>query len=159
MIGLIAVGVLMIVELILSVRWNAFYFNVGVPIFWRRIDRPSGLADVDLEQLPKRSTSAAGPQFKFHRLGPELIAFREESFGGGGLNYTPIMRGVIRHRREESSVVVLGLMKWWAIALVALFVGFLGKRSMDIAPYIAAVFGILYLIQSVRFSRVAKALR
>ncbi|HEU4886915.1 MAG TPA: hypothetical protein VFV49_03440, partial [Thermoanaerobaculia bacterium] len=153
-----AVLAIAIVEFVLVVRWNAFYFTAGIPIFWRRVDRPSGLRDVDFDELQKRCATAAGAPIVFHRLGPDAIAFRE-AVAGGLIHYFPIMRGIIRHRPEESSVVVSGLVKWWVVALLGLFTWYLRANVMDVFIYLVPALGILYLIQAVRFARIAKALR
>ena len=116
-ISLGAVLALFLIELALGLRWSRWYCNTGLPIFWRRIERASGLADLDLDALQKSCATAAGAPIVFRRIGPELIAFREKPFGGS-MHYFPIMRGVIRHRREESSVLIAGLVKWWVIAVV-----------------------------------------
>jgi hypothetical protein len=153
-----AVLVLAIVEFVLGQRWTVSYFTFGVPIFWRRVERPTGLGDVDLDELQKRCATAAGAPIQFRRLGPDLIAFREKPFGGQ-MHYFPIMRGVILHRREEASVVVAGLVKWWVLALVAVPAWYLRRQVVDVLPYMGGALGILYLIQAIRFSRIAKALR
>lgn len=156
-ISLGAVLALFLIELALGLRWSRWYCNTGLPIFWRRIERASGLADLDLDALQKSCATAAGAPIVFRRIGPELIAFREKPFGGS-MHYFPIMRGVIRHRREESSVLIAGLLKWWVIALVAVFAWFLRGDILDVLPYIGLALGVLYLIQSVRFARIAKGL-
>src|SRR5688572_20487277 len=102
-VGLIVVIAIAIVEIVLSARWNVFYFTVGLPIFVRRIDRIVGIEDVPLEELQKSTATAAGTPLLFRRLAPDVIAFRERAFGGH-IHYTPIMHGVIRRRAEEASV-------------------------------------------------------
>lgn len=147
-----------ILEYVLTLKWSAGYFATGIPIFWRRIDRPSGLGDVDLDDLQKRSATFAGAPILFHRFDAERIGFREKSFAGS-IHYIPLMRGLIRHRREESSVMVLGLVKWWAVLLIAAFAFHMGRHIVDVLLYIGIAFGVLYLIQSVRFARMARGLR
>ncbi|HEV7767392.1 MAG TPA: hypothetical protein VGQ76_20495 [Thermoanaerobaculia bacterium] len=153
-----ALLVLLILESILAIRWNRAYYTYGLPIYVRRIERPRGLADVDLETLVKGSATVAGAQMVFQRLSPDLIAFRERVFGGL-MHYTPIMSGVIVHRTEESAVVVVGRVKWFVVAFVVTFVVWMGKDFIDIAPFIVGALAVIYLIQAVRFSRVAKALQ
>jgi hypothetical protein len=116
------------------------------------------LADVDLETLVKGSATVAGAQLMFQRMGPDRIAFREKVFGGV-IHYTPIMSGVIVHRTEESAVVVVGRVKWFVIGFVATFAVWLGRDFLDIAPFVVGALAVIYLIQAVRFSRVAKALQ
>lgn len=149
--------VVALVELWLSSTWNAFYFTVGLPIFRRRIDRPSGLGDVDLEELQRRCATAAGAPILFRRFDADRIAFREQA-GGGVIHYMPIMRGLIRHQREEASIVVTGLVKWYVVAAVVVGVVWAGRDIVYALPYVALAFGVLYLIQGVRFWRLASAL-
>lgn len=158
MAGIFVVVAVFITELILSLTWNRFYFTFGIPIFARRVDRPRGLEDVSLEDLPRSTATAAGTPIVFRRLPSGAIAFREKPFGGL-LHYAPLMRGVIRHNAGEAAVVVMGLVNWTAVALVAFFVVMLGRGAKDVAPYFLVAFGVLYLIQAIRFSRIAKALR
>ena len=153
-----AVLVLFFVELVLAMKWYPLYFENGLPIFWRRVDRPAGLADVDLEALQKSCATVAATPVEFRRFPSGTIAFREKAFGGS-IHYFPIMHGSIRHRAEESSVVVLGLLKWWVILLVAIFVGYLRANVIEVVPYLGGALAVLYLIQSVRYARIAKALR
>jgi hypothetical protein len=153
-----AVLAIAIAELILSWKWNRSYFSFGIPIFLRRVERPSGLAGVDLDELPKSCATAAGAPMVFHRLGTDRIAFREKPFGGL-IHYSALMRGVIRHQPEESSVVVVGLMQWYAVALLVVVAVALGAGIVAILPLIGLAFGVLYLIQGVRFYRIANALR
>jgi hypothetical protein len=157
-VGIVLVLAVLVAEVILSMTWNRVYFTFGIPIFIRRIDRPRGLDDVSLDELPRSAATVAGAPFVFRRLPSGAIAFREKLFGGM-LHYAPLMRGVIRHNAGEASVVVTGLINWTAVALVAFFVVLLGRGAIDVAPYFLVAFGILYLIQSLRYSRIAKALR
>lgn len=160
MIGYVVAGllVMLILESILAIRWNRAYYTYGLPIYVRRVERPRGLADVDLETLVKGSATVAGAQLMFYRLGPDRIAFREKVFGGF-IHYTPIMSGVIVHRTEESAVVVVGRVKWFMLAFVASFMVLLGKDFLELAPLLLLGVALIYLIQATRFSRVAKALQ
>jgi hypothetical protein len=147
-----------IVEIVLSAKWSRFYFTVGLPIFWRRVDRVTALEDQSLEELLQVATTVAATPLLFRRLGPDLIAFREKAFGGS-IHYMPIMHGVIRRRPEEATAVVLGLVNWYIVALIAMFAILMGADFIGVVPYLLAAVAIVYLIQSVRYGRIAKALR
>jgi len=147
-----------IVEIVLSARWSAFYFTVGLPILWRRVDRVIGLEDQSLHELLQVAATVAATPLLFRRLAPDLIAFREKAFGGS-IHYLPIMHGVIRRRAEEATAVVVGLVNWYIVALILMFAFLLGGDFLEVAPYFFAAVGIVYLIQSVRYGRIAKALR
>ncbi|MDP9192416.1 MAG: hypothetical protein M3P06_12020 [Acidobacteriota bacterium] len=156
--GLGIVAAILIVEIVLSSRWSHFYFTVGLPIFWRRVDRVIGLENQSLNELLQVAATVAGTPLLFRRLGPDIIAFREKAFGGS-IHYMPIMHGVIRRRVEESTAVVVGLANWYIVALIAMFAILLGDDFLAVVPYFLAAVGIVYLIQSMRYARVARALR
>ena len=150
--------VIAIAEMILSAKWSPFYVTKGIPVFIRRIDRPQGLAGVDLEALAKSAATVAGAPFLFRWFGDDTIAFREKSFSGA-IHYFSLMRGLIRRRAGEPQVVVTGLLSWWALALLAGLVIILGRNIKDVVFYPVAAYAVLYFIQAVRFNRIAKALR
>lgn len=156
--GLGIVGAVAIGEMVLSARWNRSYFTFGIPIFARRIERTAGLDRVPLAKLEKSAATVAGTPLVFRPLGQNLIAFREKAFGGV-LHYTPVMRGAIKSRPEESFVTVVGLVNWSVITLAVVLVALLRRSVVIVAPYFLAAFSILYFIQAVRFFRVAAALR
>jgi hypothetical protein len=145
-----------IVEIVLSARWNPAYFANGLPIFVSRIDRLAGLDGIDLESLTKSSATVAAAPFAFRRLG-DVIAFREK--GIGALHYAPLMRGSIQHKSGEAQVVVKGLVNWSALAFVVAIVAVLRRNVVVMLPAMLGVFAVLYFIQAVRFARVAKSLR
>lgn len=157
-VGLGIVAAILIVEIVLSARWSDFYFTVGLPIFWRRVDRVIGLENQSLNELLQAAATVAGTPLLFRRLSPDIIAFREKAFGGS-IHYMPIMHGVIRRRVEESTAVVVGLVNWYIVALIVMFAILLGDDFLAVVPYFLAAVGIVYLIQSVRYSRIARALR
>jgi hypothetical protein len=157
-VGFGIVGAILIVEIVLSWRWSRFYFTVGLPIFWRRVDRVTGLENQSLNELLQVAATVAGTPLLFRRLGPDIIAFREKAFGGT-IHYMPIMHGVIRRRVEEATAVVVGLVNWYIVALIVMFAILMGDDFISVVPYFLVAVGIVYLIQSVRYGRIAKALR
>src|SRR3954447_7485497 len=148
-------GLVIVIEIILNWTWNASYFALGIPIFARRIERSGGVASIDLDPLEKSTKTAAGDPLAFRRLAPDLIAFRERAFAG----YIPMMRGVIRSKAEEPSIVVAGLIHWSVIAVAIVLVVFLRRGVLNVAPYFLGLFAILYFIQAIRFNRVGTKLR
>ena len=134
-----------IVEIVLSARWNLFYFTVGLPIFVRRIDRVVAVAELSLDELQKSTATVAGTPILFRRLGPDAIAFREKGLGGS-IHYMPIMHGLIRRRAEEATVVVLGFANWYIVALILMFAVLMGKNFLDVALYLVGAVAIVYLI-------------
>jgi hypothetical protein len=156
--GLAIVAAVVIVEIILSAKWNPSYFTFGIPIFVRRVERSTRLDNVPLEKLTKSAATMAAAPLLFERLGPNTIAFREKAFAGS-MHYSPIMRGLIKSSVEEAAVTVVGLVNWSVLAVLIYFIAVLGWHFRELAPVVIGVFAILYFIQAVRFSRVARALR
>jgi hypothetical protein len=157
-VGLTLVALLIIAEVVLSMKWNGFYCTRGLPIFVRRVESAANLESFPIETLEKASATAAGAPFQFRRLDPDTIAFRERSLGGL-MHYAPLMHGLIRKRPEEASVAVLGLVNWWAIGLIVFLVAILGRNIAIIGLYAVGALALLYFIQAVRYLRVAKAIR
>lgn len=151
--GIVVIAI--IVEIMVSWKWNASYFRLGIPIFVRRIERAGGVAGIPLEPLEKSTKTAAAPPLAFRLLGPDLVAFRERMFGG----YIPIMRGVIKSKPEEPFVVVAGLINWSVVVMGIVLVAFLGRGVTNVAPYFLGLLAVLYFIQGVRFFRIGSALR
>jgi hypothetical protein len=154
-IGVAIAGLVIAAEIILNWTWNASYFRAGIPIFARRIETAGGVAAIDLETLEKSTKTAAGAALAFRRIDSDLIAFRERAFGG----YIPMMRGVIRSKAEEPSIVVAGLINWSVIAVAIVLIVFLRRGVLDVAPYFLGLLAVLYFIQAIRFNRAATTLR
>jgi hypothetical protein len=151
------VAVVAIAEMILAARWNRFYCTRGLPLLVRRIERTTGLVDVSLEALQQRGATAAGAPYVFRRLGPDVIAFREH-FSGGTIHYIPLMHGLIRHDPEEPFVTLIGFANWFIVAFVAAILVCFGRHLGVTALYLVGALALLYLIQAVRFGRIAKGL-
>lgn len=147
-----------IAEAILRWKWHPTYLTVGLPLFRWRVHRPRGLDDVSLETLETKSRTAAASPLQFRRVAPDSIVFREKPFGGS-IHYFPLMHGLIRFRREEGSVVVLGLVNWFWLAFLIALIALTGRDFRHMALYIFGALGILYFIQAVRFGRVANGLK
>ena len=158
MIALAIVGVVIIAEVILAMRWNRFYCTVGLPIFVKRVERLTSLEDIPLETLQKRTATAAGTPLVFRRMGPDLIAFRESGIGGI-LHYTPLMRGLVRRGEGESTVAVIGFINWFFVAGTVVLLVMLRRGFLQILPMFLLVIAVLYFIQGVRFWRLSRALR
>ncbi len=158
MIALIVVGVVIVIEVILATTWNRFYFTVGVPLFVLRVQRLATLESVSFDDLQKSTATAAGTPLVFRRLDPELIAFREKGLGGI-FHYTPLMRGVVRRTPGEPYVAIVGLVNWFVVVGTIALVVTLRRNIVDVLPMYLLAFAVLYLIQAVRFARMAKALR
>lgn len=154
--GFIVMVVIAVVEMILSARWNATYFTTGLPIFVRRVESMTRVEELSVEALEQGSKSFAGPSILFHQLTPDAIAFREK-YSGGFFHYTPVMRGLIRRRESDATISVIGFVNWWLLALLILLV-WIFKGDLRESIFMAAMMGAVYLVQFVRYGRVAKAI-
>ena len=157
MTGLVVFAAIVIAEVALSWTWNRFYFTFGLPIFSRRIDGRREIDDALLDEVKRKSATAAAAPFAFRRMGPDAIAFRES--GGGLMHYTPIMRGLIRHDPSEPGVKVLGYMNWFVIAAAIILTVVLRRGIKDVWPYFVGWLVLMYFVQFVRFNRLAGHLR
>src|SRR5258707_254711 len=133
MIPLAIVAAVVVAEVILAMTWNRFYLTVGLPIFVKRTERLASIDEVSLEELHKRTATAAGTPLIFRRLAPNLIAFRESGVGGI-IHYTPLMRGLIRRNEGETAVAVVGFMNWFIVVGTVVLVVTLGRGVITIAP-------------------------
>jgi len=144
----------LITEIVMSAMWKRAYFAFGVPVFVRRAEKCRRLDDIPLEEVRRKSATAAAPPLAFKRLDPELIAFREG--GIGAMHYAPIMRGTIRPDGAQPCVKVVAYLNWSVLVLAIVLIAFLGRNVVLIAPYFLGALALLYFIQAVRFNRVAK---
>jgi hypothetical protein len=155
--GIVVVAAMIIVEILLSWKWNRAWFTTGLPIFLKRVDTTRGLDDLSFEHLQKSTNTAAGAPLEFKRVAPDAIAVRDKPFAGL-LHASPVMRGVIRRRDGEAAIVVAGLVNWSVLAVVVFFGLFLGKQAVALLPMALLVFGVLYFIQGVRLWRLARGI-
>jgi hypothetical protein len=154
LIGLSIVVAVAIAELVLSMQWKAGYFTNGIPIFNSRIETSQPLARLSLDDLANSTKTAAGAPLSIHPIGPDVIAFRE-----GSIQYLPLMRGVIRRKTEEPAVVVQGLINWYIVTLLIVLIVMLRGNIKDVLIYLGAGLAVLYLIQGIRFWRLASHVR
>jgi hypothetical protein len=112
----LAAFVVWVVELILSVTWNRFYFSVGLPIFIRRmpvVARRIAPLDIDIMKTEL-------PVLLFKEMGTNLYAFRERFFqlymGRSGL--TGAMHGIVVLDQTGRQVVVKVFFPWYHVVLL-----------------------------------------
>ena len=153
-----------VAELLLSGRFNRFYFTVGLPIFRREASCSPGVnSPPTTAQLEAATTGGALPGMVFRGLGNSEYAFREAAFGGLlKLTYTPLMHGLLTFDREHRRVRVVGLVNWFPVAFLWAFVlltaDFSPSEAGDPGYFVAFACGLvlfIYAIQFRRFSQVA----
>jgi homoserine O-acetyltransferase len=153
MIGFAIFTLFVIGECVLSMKWNRAYFTTGLPVFMRRNEQCRRLDDISLDDTAQKSKTVAAAPLAFRRVASEVIAFRESA-----VQYVPVMRGAIRHDPSEPCVKVVGYLNWSVIALAITLVAVFRKKVEIFVPAFFLVLAVVYLIQAVRFYRVAKHL-
>jgi hypothetical protein len=133
-----------VLELYLSLRWEATYFQKGIPLFREKFCYVSEfkLEDYILKTEFRRQYL---PSIDFKSLNSNEIAFREkvEFFRPLMITYIPIMRGIIHVDKQRRTVTVTGYTNWsvlfYAIIFVLGFVYF--WFSLEIVPSDQFIFG------------------
>ena len=155
---------LLLIEAWLAAGWSPFYFNKGIRLYSRavRVD----VAGIRLEDLRDTLNDAFKgkdftPSIHFEMIGGRALGFREKTFEVSLLSYTPLMHGKIE--LDDSNVRISGIANWYPIAFMCLWYSvLLPTVSFDmefvflLAP--AVVFGVIYMAQSRRYSRIAAQL-
>lgn len=157
---LYAVLLLLLVEPVLQIVWNARYCSSGIVLFNQRIAAPvQARARLTLNSLERDLAQYAWPQLVFHPLPDGSVAFRE-SYGMSYRRYYPAMRGRIVVDARRNEVRVLGLCNWTMLG-VTLLVLAMAVIKPDSAPMLLflPVFGLSYWIQRRRFMGVVELLR
>ena len=151
----------LLIELVLSYRWNRRYFRTGIPVFWCRL--PVRLAQVPTPaELELMTETRWFDPLSFHSLPGGELAFREMLFvkwlnRGGGV---PIMRGLIRQDSAGPFVDVIGFLNWYVLAFIAFSMVLIVEPETDPRFALLPLLAMLgfYLLQVARFSRVARSI-
>jgi hypothetical protein len=153
----IACLAVLVIELILTARWNETYFRSGIPLFRKRLSssRPLAALEEDLNLTFERDFWSP---LTFRQLGDGSVAFRERllPFPVWLSYYIPLMHGRITCLAEER-IEITGCSNW-AVPLVA---GMIGLRTLlEAGPLLAIVwalfFAAMYGLQAMRFKRVSQ---
>lgn len=164
-IGVFAVVQLIIVEILLTVTWNRWYFTKGIPLMAWRTNMPSGDSSPpspsDFEKLFHSKMFAP---LLFREIQTDVYGFRQESWSFRRFQSTPIMHGKIVFDRQRRQVLVVGYANWWIVAFCSGFIG-IGVASSDqvgatdilpAASLMISVLLLLYIFQRLDFVRVGK---
>ena len=175
-IGLSLFG-LLIVSLLLdafcATTWNKSYFTSGLMVYIKHIPVNywhSNLPDTSLFEKVFHSEIVASLTFK--EIDVFSYGFREKMAQFRLVRYSPIMHGLITFDTVNGQVTVTGYANWYALVFSFLWLGMLtvfsvgswsyGNIGFSLLIFIGAfaffslVMGILYWIQSSRFSKVAQ---
>ena len=148
-----------IIETVLSLRWNWTYFSVGIRVFHRVLPVLDPKATTPYEErLEAALSSSAFPPLAFWTLEDDRFAFREKIRGGLRLGYPPVMRGNLRLQRRGARVEVIGLLNWFVLVFVGCAVFSVTVLRDPVFLLLAVgLIAVIYSIQFSRFSQVARA--
>lgn len=145
-------------EAILMWRVEPFYFRSGLTVFRRTIACDcQGAAPPSVEQIEYSIPGSIWPDFLLREISPQHIAFRERFFKGL-MAYTPIMRGMLELDLRSGVVTVSGRVNWYPLAfLIFVFLTVAENNELVFGVAMVVIFCVIYLIQAIRFSLVARA--
>ena len=148
---------LLLLEVLLSGRWNPTYFRKGIPIFFKRYEPV--LAPTDSFQSETLTEAFKGwllPPLVFKKIGPDEYAFREGLFQLVLLTYLPLMHGILQVDRGTGIVTVVGHVNWVALIFFLAFVAF-GWSAQFFALFpLFSIIVALYVLQAYRFHKVGR---
>lgn len=151
------VGAVAVVEIILSLRWNRFYFSSGIPIFRQELSAQSPKPELPSSQrMEERLSKSAFPPLQFRRLDSDSLGFREKAAGAWfRFSYTPVMHGLLRFNRPSARVEVVGFLNWFVLVFVlAVVMASFSFHEPVFLVFLASLLALIYIIQAKRFRQV-----
>jgi hypothetical protein len=152
---------LIIIEAILQLTWNNWYFRTGIPLLnIEKAASPLGPEPPDIEAIADKIRSTISSRLVFKTIGDNDQAFRERVFGGRS---SPIMRGLITYNYYEGKVKLKGyvywhmlffVVDWYAFIISYKFISSSFPRMWLFLLFPIAVTGLLYLFQARKFKKV-----
>lgn len=151
-------------DIFLRATWNTMYFTVGVPIFFTRLPVQAQYKGIPFQYLFEEEFETVWPSsMLFKQIDARCYAFREKLLHARLLRYISLMHGLVIFDHEKSQVVVKGFANWttlWLILYSSLpLFNLLRSPGLDITSpisFIIVVLGIIYVIQYLVYSKVAK---
>jgi len=150
---------LLLVETLVRVTWNSWYFTKGLPILVLRVSIVPQQNNIPSPiQLDANFKSVWVSSLVFREIEPNAYGFREE-LGIQFFRYPPVMHGMLFSDRNNNQVVVKGLMSWFSICISLVLLGYLIQNPEPIIILttlflFVLLIGIPYWIQYYRFSKV-----
>jgi hypothetical protein len=153
-------------DMALRATWNKGYFVVGVPIFIKRIPVNVKHKGVPFQYLlEEKFQTGLFTSLAFKQMGPFTYVFREKYFQFIGIEYFPVMHGLLIFEREKHQVTVKGMAGWFAIFLaisLTIYIALVLMRLIAFFPLnftnsfvvITLLLGLCYTVQCFRFSKV-----
>jgi hypothetical protein len=155
-----------------SLTWNKMYFTSGLRLFVKRISVFRWHTNIpDRSRLEIMFHSDWLPSFSFKEINELSYGFHETKFQFRFIGYAPLMHGLLTFDTDDGQVVVTGFANWYPLAFSLIWWGVLISfvtanwsiegRSFYLLILLGAtlffilLMGLLYWIQSSRFSKVA----
>lgn len=158
------IAVCTIIPLFLSVQWNRFYFQFGIPMFYRRysVKRPIDFTTgVDkLERKFKGNYWHKALQFKAVDAGKCLFRQKPIEFRFKARSVFMVYGGMLRYNAEKEYLTVTGYLNWSFLALI-LGVGYLFytqvRESLTIPLIVFGIMvGVMYLFEIRRYDEIGR---
>ena len=145
-----------LIEAIVSSRWYAGYFQVGIPLYSKSY-RFKGTANVPIGEVALNEAFKKGftSTFVFKEIEPNIFAFRERFFEFKLISYTPLMHGRLEINQRTREIRTIGLVNWWIIAFILTFMINSGG-VFEVIPFMALLLGVLYLFQKTKYDKIGK---
>ena len=168
--GLLMVSLL--ADTFCAFTWNKTYFTSGLTIFVKCIPVNRWHTNIPHPSLFETMFHSEWvPSFTFKELDGSSYAFREKIIQFRLIRYTPVMHGLLTFDSDNGQVIVKGFANWYALSFSFVWIAMLVSFAISMWSYASTTFsilivlgaivalvlvmGILYLIQSSRFSKVA----
>jgi hypothetical protein len=112
----------LIIENLLTAKWNILYFKKGIPIYSKGYDyhetAPSALGEFVLNEAFKASFT---PALAFKEIEANIFAFREKKFNLRYLSYNILMHGRLEIIPNSRRIKVIGLLNWSILSVIIIF--------------------------------------
>ena len=160
---LILVFFLSIIESILFLMFNRWYYQNGIKIFTYKIKLVNELNHFPTIGQINLALLDLTINFKFKELSDRKIAFRETAFQWKFRNqYSPMMRGNLIYHSSSQEIEVAGLLHWSVIYSFALIIVWSLVIPYSIFIMIIGLFfgglngGISFYLQQKRYKELAQ---
>jgi hypothetical protein len=160
---LIPLLALILIESVLSLTWNRFYFSHGIVLFCKetQFQVRHGALPLSADAIEVEFDQAFnGQKILFREISPGLIAFREKwfNFRFKSFRYSPLMHGVIITDISSGKYIVKGIANWsfLFVLLYAVWISVpvLSSRGGFVLPVAFLLISIVvYLVQRRRLEQ------
>jgi len=157
--------VILLIELVLSIRWSRFYFIFGIPIYQHDEMVQSGIERVPTAEEIEAALPESGRRAPMlvRRIDEYSFAFREKLFHFG-ISYSPVMHGYITCNPATGQIVSRGYVNWYILVFSCYFLSFplvlpIGQIAIVIPICLMVMITYIFLMQKKRFRQVEDAVR